>query len=79
LIVQRLGLALSIGIGIFSWRWEQSQLPKRSGLFRILNDGSSPEKIIILNSVLILTGSMWYRPSSTSVKKLSDLVKFLAQ
>jgi hypothetical protein len=31
--------------GIFTWRWKQSQLPKRSGfIFRILNDGSSPEK-----------------------------------
>jgi hypothetical protein len=32
---QGLGLAPSIGpnrIGIFTWRWEQSQLPKRSGL-----------------------------------------------
>jgi hypothetical protein len=33
------------GIGSFTWRWEQSQLPKRSdSVFNILNDGSSPEK-----------------------------------
>jgi hypothetical protein len=48
LLVQGFGLAPSIGpnrIGSFTWRWEQSQLPKRSAfVFRILNDGSSPEK-----------------------------------
>jgi hypothetical protein len=47
-LVQGLGLAHSIGpnrIGILTWRWEHSQLAKRSGFVsRILNDVSSPEE-----------------------------------